>query len=232
MRYLAYGCILLLPLVVCSFAGADPSLLGYSGMLYTPTADVLAEGDWNIGANSNEVEDWDRFNYYGNFGLGGNTEVGVLLQRTDVRWVSDGADTAQDGPAVDNNETFLSIKQVFRQPTDGKPGIAAGVFDITDEVQTTVYVLANWQFGREVGQFRGRSLKFLNLNVGFASGQIEDLFFGAQFALDSRIEIMGEHVGDEWNLGARIHPLQGLTVDAGLMDVEDLAVNVSYNAPL
>ena len=221
--------VVTLSLLLCWTAAADPSLLGLSGLLYSPSADVLPEGAWNIGMNSSELEDFDIFNYYGNFGISSDTEIGVLLQRNAHTWRSE---SDSDKGANLQDETFLGVKRAFTLPEGGKPGISAGVFDLTDEVQTTVYVVASWELGREVGVVDGKSLNLLNLHAGFGSGQLEDLFFGARARLGKQIELMGEHVSNEWNVGARIHPIAGLTVDAGLIDMSDVAVNVSYSQPL
>lgn len=213
-------------LTLMAFAGtacAEPSLWGFSGLLATPTAEALGEGEYNIGLNSGELEDWEDFSYYANFGVGQQTEVGVLMWRPD----SSGEMNAEMvRPARD--ETYLHIKRSFA-PVDGGPTLAAGIFDITDEVQTTVYVVANWQQGNVVGQVRGQDVRFLNLHAGFASGQFEDFFVGAQFAFGTRFEVMGEWVNDDVNVGVRLKPFPGFNVDAGLMDVEDLAVNLSYS---
>jgi len=213
--------VVTLPLLLCWTAAAEPSLLGLSGLMLSPTVDILPEGAWNIGLNTSELEDFETVNYYGNYGIGSNTEVGLLLLRADLS-VKDKAVKRR------TDETFLSIKRAFILPEGNKPGFAVGVFDITDEVETTVFAVATWELGRQVGEVDGRALHLLNLHAGFGSGQLEDLFFGARARLGDKVELMGEHVDGDWNVGARARPVRGLTVDAGFIDLQDLALNVSY----
>jgi len=210
-------------MVFAGTVGAEPSLSGFSGLLTTPTAEALGEGEYNIGLNSGELEDWEDFSYYANFGVGQQTEVGVLLWRPDTP-----SEMNSEMIRLRRDETYLHIKRSFA-PVDGGPTLAAGVFDLTDEVQTTVYVVADWKQGNVVGQLRGEDVRFLNLHAGFASGQFNDFFAGVEFAFGTRFEVMGEWVNDDVNVGVRLKPFPGFNVDAGLMDVEDLAVNLSYS---
>jgi len=205
-----------LGLAVALFAGtatAEPSMWGFTGLLATPDAEALSQGQYNVGIASGELEDWEDFSYYANFGVAEQTEVGVLLWRP-------------RGGVGD--ETYLHVKRAFA-PIESGPTLAAGVFDLSDEVQTTVYVVANWQQGNVVGQVEGEEVRFLNLNAGFAAGQFEDFFAGVELAFGTRFDVLAEWVNDDLNLGIRLKPFPDFNVDAGLMDVEDLAVNVSYS---
>ncbi len=204
-------------------AAAEPSMWGFTGLLATPTADALGDGEYNVGIASGELEEWEDFSYYANFGLGQQTEVGVLMWRP-----REGDDLQTEGLRPDRDETYLHIKRSFA-PIDGGPTVAAGIFDISDEVQTTVYVVANWAQGNVVGEVQGEQVRFLNLHAGFASGQFEDFFAGVELSFATRFDVLGEFINDEFNVGARLKPFPWLNVDAGLMDVEDLAVNVSYS---
>lgn len=215
-------------LCATSVVGAEPSLNGFTGLLATPTAETLDERDYSIGVNSSEVEDWDDFNYYANFGLGEETEVGLVLFRTD-------RDNAVETEAFhlqrSEDETYIHVKRALSVEGDG-PRIAAGVFDLTDEVETTVYVVASWEQGRTVGTFRGDEVRFLNLHVGVAAGMFEDFFAGAELTFGPRVEILAEFIEDDFNVGARLKPAEDVNLDAGLIGMEDLAINVSYSRDL
>lgn len=204
-------------------AAAEPSMWGFTGLLDAPTAEALGDGEYNVGIASGELEEWEDFSYYANFGLGQDTEVGVLMWRP-----RHGGDMQTEGIRPDRDETYLHIKRSFA-PVNGGPALAAGIFDITDEVETTVYVAANWAQGNVVGQIEEENVHFLNLHAGFAAGQFEGVFAGVELAFGARFEVLAELVNDDFNVGARLRPFPWLNVDAGLMDVEDLAVNVSYS---
>ena len=216
-------------LIGCTVAVAEPTLYGFTGLFTLPTADTLTDGDYTVVINTSELEDWDRFSYYATFGLDEATEVGVTLFRADQG--SSNVDVAglRTGGS---DETFLHIKRALTLQDEDGPGIAAGIFDLTDEVETTVYVVATWEQGQVVGQVDNRDVRFLDLHAGFAAGMFEDFFVGANLRFGTDVQIMGEWIMDEINLGARFSPTENITIDAGLLDVDDLAVNVSYTSNL
>jgi hypothetical protein len=210
---------------------AEPTLNGFSGLLTIPTADTVDNGDFNIGLNSGELEDWDAFSYYGNVGVDEDMEIGVLMFRNDDER------TAALNPAVRRqtrfaeDETFLSLKRTFDDDDDG-PTFSAGVFDVTDEVETTVYMVGTWAQGRSVGEVDGKNVQFLNFHAGFAAGMFEDFFAGVDLRFGTDMTVMGEWIEDDVNVGVRLSPADNFNVDAGLLDVDDLAVNVSYSSAL
>lgn len=223
MRH-AVAAVIVVSLVACGAAVAEPTLNGFTGLLTVPTAETMANGTYNVGVNSGELEDWDDFAYYANFGLGEETEAGVLMFRSD--------DSGSAMSRYADDETFLSIKRNLTDPDEDGPQIAGGVFDLTDEVETTVYLVATWEQGQVVGQVDNRDVRFLDLHAGFAAGMFEDFFAGVNLRFGPSVEVMGEWIMDDINLGARFSPAPNFTVDAGFLDVEDLAVNVSYTSDL
>ncbi len=223
--YRAVAAIVVISLIACGAAVAEPTLNGYTGLLTVPTADTLAAGTFNVGVNSGELEDWDDFSYYANFGLGEETEAGLLLFRPDN---DGGGQVNTSSVRGSGDQTFLHLKRSISAGLDDGPDIAAGVFDLADEVETTVYVVATWEQGRNVGTVDGREVNFLDVHAGFAGGMIQDFFAGVNLAFGTRVQVMGEFINDDVNIGARFSPLDNITVDAGLLDMDDLAVNVSY----
>lgn len=224
MRRVAVA-LVVISLMACGGAVAEPTLNGYTGLVLVPTAETLAADNFNIGVNSGEVEDWDDFSYYANFGLGEETEVGLLLFRPDD---GGGQINSASVRARGGDQTFLHIKRGISADIDGGPDIAAGVFDLADEVETTVYVVATWEQGDEVGTVDGETINFLDVHAGFAGGMIQDFFGGVNLAFGPEMQVMGEFINDDFNIGARISPLQNVTIDGALLDVDDLAINVSY----
>jgi hypothetical protein len=223
--------VVVVSLFACGAVMAEPTLSGFSGLLTIPTANTVTNGDFNLGVNSGELEDWDDFSYYANFGVDESMEVGVLTFRSDKSSSSSTTTQAMSASRYSQDETFLSFKRTLTEPEEG-PSISAGVFDVTDEVDTTVYMVGTWAQGRDVGQVEGKTVQFLNIHAGFASGMIEDFFAGVDLRFGTDMTVMGEWVDDDINIGARFSPVDNFNVDAGLLDVDDLAVNVSYSSEL
>jgi len=211
---------------------AEPTLYGFSGLFTIPTAGTLEQGTYNVGVNSGELEDWDDFSYYANFGLGSATEAGVLMFRSDAGGSSQVDSASLDGVRFNADETFLNLKRTLTEPDEDGPTIAGGVFDLTDEVETTVYLVASWEQGQVVGEVEGKDLRFLDLHAGFASGMFEDFFAGVDMRFGTDLQVMAEWIMDDINLGARFSPFNNFTVDAGFLGAEDLAVNVSYHSEM
>ncbi len=228
----AVAAVIVVSLIACGVAVAEPTLYGFSGLFTIPTAGTLDKGTYNVGVNSGEVEDWDDFSYYANFGLGSATEAGVLMFRSDAGSTSEVDSASETGRRFNADETFLSIKRTLSEPDEGGPTIAGGIFDLTDEVETTVYMVASWEQGRKVGEVEGRDVHFLDLHAGFAAGMFEDFFAGVDLRFGTDLEVMAEWIMDDINLGARFSPFDNFTVDAGFLDAEDLAINVSYTSEL
>jgi hypothetical protein len=229
----AVAAVVVVSLIASGAALAEPTLYGFTGQLTIPTAETMDQGTYNVGMNSGELEDWDDFSYYANFGLGDETEAGVLMFRSDEDDSRSVVDSASESVRrFGDDETFLNIKRNLTEPDEDGPQIAGGVFDLTDEVETTVYLVASWQQGRVVGEVDDKELRFLDLHAGFAAGMFEDFFAGVNMRLGTDVQVFGEWIMDDINLGARFSPLENITVDAGLLDADDLAVNVSYESEL
>ena len=190
---------------------AEPTLKGYTGLLMVPTAETLGDGDYHLGISTGEDGDWEDFHYYGAFGIGNDTEVGLTMWR----------------PRGAGNQTYLHAKRGMG--IVGGADFAAGVFDLTGEDQTTVYAVATWEQGRVVGEVDDQSLFFVNLHAGLGAGMIDGIFAGVEFMLGPNVGIMAEWIDNGVNLGARLRPLDQLVLDAGLTDIDQLVVNVSYN---
>lgn len=204
----AVAAVVIVSLIACGAAVAEPTLNGFTGLFTIPTADTLDQGVFNVGLNSGELQDWDDWNYYANFGVGSETEVGVL---------------------AGDSDTLLSLKRSLTTENGG-PSIAAGVFDVTDSVETTVYVVASWQQGRSVGTVEGREVNLLDIHAGFAAGMIQDFFAGLNLRFGPHMQIMGEWADDDFNIAVRFSPTRNVTVDAGFLDMDDIAANVSYQS--
>jgi len=193
-----------------------PSLMGYTGLLLAPTADALGDGQYNVAVASTEAQNWEDRAYLANFGLQPGLEAGVQW------WHS------EHGAA----ETLLNLKYRFQPPTPGRASLAVGVSDLTGETNSAVYFVASKELGHSVGQLDGKPVSLLRVHGGISGGGIDDFFFGTELRLGEHLTMMAEHVNNEINLGVRMQPWRNFTVDAGLLDMDEWAANISYNYPL
>ncbi len=216
MRKVHVGLIMAVLLSACVLALGEPSLMGYTGLLLAPTADTLGDRQYNVAIASTEAQDWDDRAYLANFGLQPGLEAGV-------QWWH---------PEYGGSETLLNLKYRFQPPTPGRASLAVGVSDVTDELNTAVYFVASQELGQSVGQLDGKPVSLLRVHGGISGGWIDDFFFGAELRLGERLTVMAEHINDDVNLGVRMHPWRNFTVDAGLLDMDEWAANISYNYPL
>ncbi len=214
--YTLVGMAMVLLLVGMSLGAAEPALRGYSGLLLAPTADALNRNQYSVSLNSSEISDFEDRGYILNYGLQDNIEGGLL-------WLH---------PEYGSTETLINIKHRFEQGSARRASLAVGVTDLTDEIDTSVYVVATKEFGQPVATIGGRPVHMLRVHAGIGSGMLEDFFFGAEARLGRRMTLMAEHVNDQINVGARLRLWRNFTIDAGLLDMDDFALSLSYNYPL
>ena len=214
--YLVAGVVTLLVLIAIGGGAAEPALRGYSGLLLLPTADSLNRNQYNVSLNSSEITDFEDRSYIFNYGLADDIEGGLL-------WFH-----PERGPT----ETLINIKYRFERGTSRRASLAVGVADLTDQLDTSVYVIATKEVGEPVGSIGGHPVHMLRVHAGIGSGMFDDFFFGAEARLAERLTLMAEHVNDQINVGARLRLWRNFTVDAGWLDADDLAVALTYNYPL
>ncbi len=214
--YSVAGVVTLLVLIAIGGGAAEPALRGYSGLLLLPTADSLDRNQYNVSLNSSEITDFEDRSYIFNYGLADDIEGGLLWFHPD------------HGPT----ETLINIKYRFERGTSRRASLAVGVADLTDQLDTSVYVIATKEIGEPVGSIGGHPVHMLRVHGGIGSGMFDDFFFGAEARLAERLTLMAEHVNDQINVGARLRLWRNFTVDAGWLDADDLAVALTYNYPL
>ena len=214
--YTVVGLVALLVLLGIATGAAEPTLRGYSGLLLAPTSDALNRNEYNVSINSTELSGFDDRAYTLNFGLEDDIEGGLL-------WLH---------PNRGSTETIINLKHRFARGDSRRASLAVGVTDLTGELDTSVYVVATKEFGRPAGHIGRRPVHMLRVHAGVGSGMLDDFFFGAEAQLGRYMTLMAEHVNNQINVGARLHPWPHLTVDAGWLDMDNLAVGLSYNYPL
>ena len=212
--WLIVGVVSLITGLAAVPVGAAPSLLGYTGLLVVPTADALDEKDFNVAYYTLNVEEGaDERIFLANLGIDEGTEVGFARIRPDY------------GGA----ETVLSGKYRIQREDMHKPAMAAGVFDLTDEFDTTVYFVASKSI---TGSYRldGREITSPRIHVGVGGGSLDGLFLGANAILGRKLNLMAEYDTDDVNLGARLAVTPEIRVHAGWLNgLDDVAIGASYN---
>lgn len=199
-----------LALLGASAALAAPSFLGPTGLVLIPTADALAADE--MAFNCYGVEGGSDTAYLFNYGIRENLEVG-FTRFTD-------------------RKTVVNAKYNF-QPEEGhRAGVAMGVVDLTDQINSSLYVVASKKFA-----VSAPGITNLRLHAGLASGGVtntdvplDGFFGGLSIDISSRVVLMAEHDGTHFNFGVSGLLGKGVQVNVGAIG-EDLTFvyGLSYN---
>jgi len=195
---------------------AEPSLNGYTGLIFAPTASVAPLKHVEAGLNTRELEDFDTVTWLANYGANERLEIGFA---------------AIELPG-DHQDTVVSGKYVLRQESGDRPAIAAGVFDFTDAIDATAYIAVSRSFGRKVGEIRGRETKLLRAHGGFGGGFIDGIFLAGELQVGKEVTAQIEWLSDDFNAGAILRPCKHLSVGAAWINFEDLAATASVTFQL
>lgn len=185
--------------------GSIPSFRGYTGLMVVPTADALGKGEWNAGLFFEDVASETINDVVVNYGLAQGLEFGINRFRID---------------GDSDHRTLLNAKYRFMPETSVRPAIAAGITDITDDIETTVYAVASKSFGCVVRTWEGETLT-PRIHVGFGGGRLGGLFAGATGYVGNRIELLAEWDSHNVNVGARWRVTPQFTVHAGGFNLAD-----------
>ena len=203
--------------LACSGAGwAASSLLGPTGLVLIPTADVLAMTQFSVGLTQVWADaDQDETLVYANVGLLPKLEVGF---------------THEDFQNHES-ETILNAKVRLLGPLPGKVTLAGGVMDLTDQVDRSLYLVASHTLGAglltEFGQ-----VTTPQLHVGIGGGQLNGLFAGVSTTVNRKLALMAEYDGDDINIGARLPVAPQLDANMALLHgLDDIAVGLSFSSP-
>jgi hypothetical protein len=199
-------------------APAAPSLAGYTGLLLVPTADALDREEYNAAFFTLNLEEGaDESIFAANLGVSEGVEVGFARIR----------------PEDEASETILNAKYRFRSEDGARPALAVGVTDATDEMDTSVYVVASRSISKLL-QLRDDESAGARLHVGLGGGgQLDGLFAGLSGKLGDRLTLMAEYDTRDINLGARLAVGHGLRLHAGwIHGLDDLAIGASFSQAL
>lgn len=216
MGRLALGIAVAVLIGLPGAAWAGPSLIGLSGLLTTPTAEVLGMTQWNVGGTAVLVEEGpDASVVYANAGIIPRLELGFAREQV------------QDGEA----ETLANAKLAVLGPLPGKISLAAGMMDVTDQVERSGYVVLSHTLGGGLLLRRGM-VTSPQVHVGVGNGRFDGVFGGLSLTFDGRVEVMGEYDGEGINFGARWPIVGTLNATVAAFDgLDDYAVGLSLCSP-
>lgn len=203
------GWIPVLALALALPAGAAPSFLGPTGLLNTPTALTTPMAAYDVFFYAG-----DEFLTYGvNFGLTEKLELGGSIF----------------DPDNGSTEGLINGKYTLTRDSAATPGIAIGIMDVTDSIDTTAYVVLSKGFGSvALGGKKGFGLR---AHAGFGTGILDDnVFGGAELLFTDRLTLIGEYDGRNLNFGASFRVGQGVQIKGALFDGDEFAAGISYSA--
>jgi len=194
--------IVVLAVLVAGPALADLSIYGPSGLLRVPTIDTVGAGGMQFGANwvADDV-----------FTVGMTTGVVDRLELSATYVRPDGGD---------NNLVASGKWRLFREG-EREFGLAAGVFDITDELNRTFFGVAQKYF--LVGNTWVRAVG----GWGEANSMVDGLFAGAEVFLGNDWSALVEYDGEDVNAGVRWPINDRIKLSAGSVS-DDLFIGAQY----
>lgn len=194
---------------VSSQVTATPAYFGYTGLMLTPTADTLKTGGSAFGAvflnnDNNNTSFWSA-----NFGLLDSLELGAAMV----------------SPENGSSKGIINAKFGLMKETDATPALAIGLSDITDQLDSTPYIVAS-----KALQLNGQSQWAPRWHVGFGGGHLDGLFAGLSATVNDRMQLMVEYDTSDINVGLQFAASNGLRLHAGLLGGDNLGLGMNYNA--
>lgn len=176
-------------------AAAAPSVNGSTGLINTPSADTLREGQFSLGYYN--LKDGGSGSF--NVGLAPNLELGVAGFRYDHS----------------DNKNYLNAKFSVIPEKILVPGLAVGVEDAANKTERSYYAVASkglpLGFRMHVGYGNGRyDGVFAGLEKTISP--ISVLTGNSTFPATT---LIAEYDGHDMNYGARVSVVPGVKVDVG-----------------
>lgn len=222
----------LLGLLLGSFGlvGAEPSLLGYTGLVFAPTAETVIQNRFSasLHIDTEFVETSSTYSLI--YGLRDGIEVGLSRLPSAI---------------AGSSTTLLNLKVRIEEPSLGRNiKVAVGITDITDESKGRNF------FGRVAGGMRAylvfsaplwksekseqgeMKVQVLRGHVGLIAGRgRSNLFAAVEAQLVRPLSIFGEIFDNDYHVGARLQVLPRVTLEGKVVNLRDpdVVVGVSYN---
>lgn len=194
------------------------SWYGNTGMILTPTAAMPGVG--GASAQYHRIQrDAEDVNVWG-------VNVGV------TQWLEAGG-THVDVPGADSEvigNAKIKIPAAKWLDNPVFPDVAAGVFDLTNELNRTYYLVLS----KAVPLTGIGPLPRINLHFGYAdndtdSGALDGFFGGLEFNILRYGLVQAEYDGDAFNANLRYNATNRLSVDLGFLD-GDLGYGATYRS--
>ena len=185
-------------LLTTGMAQAAPTVTGSTGMLYTPTADVLRDGHFSLGYH--HLEDGDAYT------------VGYGMSNA---WEFSAATIDSNGDH--GRDLYLNTKFSLMSENVVRPGIAIGMEDALDEYDRTFYAVASKAL--PLG---------LRIHAGIGDGRFDGVFGGIEKTFNPlgvtgssifpATTLSAEYDGKEMIYGLRLAIVPGLKAHAAWRD--------------
>lgn len=182
-------------LMASATAAAAPSINGSTGLINTPSADVLREGQFSLGYYNTNEGGVGVFNT----NIAPKLEIGVAGFRYDN----------------ESNKNYLNAKFSLLPETIVSPGLAVGIEDAADKTDRSYYAVVS----------KGLPLGFrIHAGVGnghydglFAGIEktINPISILTGNSVFPATTLIAEYDGHDMNYGARMSIIPGLKLDAG-----------------
>lgn len=190
---------------------ATPAYPGFTGLIFIPTADTLKMGNVNFGAGFVHLDDADTTVGYwsANVGLIDSLEVGGALL----------------DPEDDDTKGIVNAKFSLLKETLTAPAIAVGISDLTDEFDSTPYVVLSKGL-----TLQGQRMFQPRLHIGVGGGKLDGLFGGLSMAVSPKLMLMVEHDTENVNFGLQFAAANALRLRADLIDGDNYGFGLNYTA--
>jgi len=195
-----------------------PSWYGYTGLVRTPTALISTPQKITGGAHRVELNSREHNVYAATVGLLPALEIGAARIE----------DVLQDTPIPSYaTETVVNVKYeaniggLFNNPV--APRMAIGIFDISDKVNRTNYLVLS----RSISLVEGSAspLPQASVHIGYANAAhspatLDGIFGGIDFVAAEDTLAQIEYDGKDINGALRYYPASWLSLDAGILNSE------------
>ncbi|MBM3500503.1 MAG: YjbH domain-containing protein [Armatimonadetes bacterium] len=173
-----------------------PSVLGLTGAVVTPTTELPPVKGLNVGYHW--IQDT----------LDGAGKVNAAP----IPKVEIGATWWNPEAAGSDDELLFNAKYLFVEEDEKNPAVAAGVIDLSDEIDQTWFGVISKVFNPD-GEVP------ITVNIGGASGDtISGIFGSVKLALHEDVDVIGEYDSEEFNFAVRARPYEDFTIDLLTVD--------------
>ena len=205
--------------------GPAQTIIGPTGLVVTPTADVVGDRRVQVGYHMFAMDRGDlEFSVPKiNVAAGSRWEftaawfdVDGLCRCGDYHAEQYNGDSRHEWPVYDDSDFVWGLKFKLHEESENSPAVAVGAWDLGDEIDLSAYAVATKTF------FDGSFLP-VKASLGFSSGDevFADLFGGVSLQPLNWLDWAVEHDGHKWNLIWRFYPWRNLVIDGGWQDLMD-----------